>query len=86
MYIYIYICIYVYIYIYIYIYLAAAPASCELESKRGGACGAGYAARGCSGFGLYTILPSLRLYCVWQNKEGSVGRRILRNGHATVLE
>jgi len=39
-----------------------------------------------AGVGLYTILPSPILYGVWHTKVGSVGGRILRNGHAIVLQ
>jgi len=36
--------------------------------------------------GLYTILPLRIFYGVWHTQRGSGGRRILRNGRATVLQ
>ena len=49
----------------------------EVEARR--------AAEAALEVGLYTILPPPIVYGVWHEKGGSVGGRILRDGHAIVL-
>ena len=59
----------------------AAPLPCQNPDSAAAA-----RDRGLALLGLYTILPSPIWYGVWNEKGGSVGGRILRNGRAIVLQ